>query len=87
MVVSTYSEDSFGSNTEQDLLMCGNVNNVTIVAYDIADIDDIIPQLNYLVKSLLDHPCTIVSIYSPLQTRSILQTKDGSIQLKQNFKR
>eukprot|EP00111_Clytia_hemisphaerica_P024860 TCONS_00073285-protein len=76
------TEEIFG-NMKQDFFACDRVKNVTIVPFMKQNIRSTIfsfrvPQLTYLIKSLLDTPCTTVWVYSPLENRSIAQNKDNS---------
>ena len=71
-------EEGFG-NMKQDFYTCDRIRNVTIVPF-IKEDDNygkIIAQMAYLIKSLLDTPCTTVWVYSPLEYRSIAQNEDN----------
>eukprot|EP00111_Clytia_hemisphaerica_P021153 TCONS_00062313-protein len=73
------TEEIFG-NMKQDFFACDSVKNVTIVPLMNKKrvLVSSMSQLTYLVKSLLDTPCTTVWVYSPLENRSIVQNKDNS---------
>eukprot|EP00111_Clytia_hemisphaerica_P005716 TCONS_00016568-protein len=70
------------------ILPCTEVRNVTIIPYDMLHskfrhfnfekyFHDSVIQLKYLVKSLLDKPCSIFWIFSPIQSRSIRLTMEN----------
>ena len=73
-----HSEELFG-DMKQGFFACDKIKNVTIVPFmrNKNDIYGMIGKLTYLVKSLLDTPCTTVWVYSPLEIRSIVQNKDN----------
>ena len=61
---------------KQGFFTCDQIKNITILPYTNDRHDMLIPQLAYLVKSLLDTPCVMVWIYSTLRAQSILQQVD-----------
>eukprot|EP00111_Clytia_hemisphaerica_P016207 TCONS_00047943-protein len=77
------TEEIYG-NMKQDFFACDRIKNVTIVPFIRETVitrsmySSREPQLTYLIKSLLDTPCTTVWVYSPLEDISIAQNKDNS---------
>ena len=74
------AEDIFG-DMKQGFFACDQIRNVTILSlpytpyYEIAydHNDRLLQHLTFLVKAILDTPCIMVWIYSPLRARSIRQ--------------
>ena len=73
-----HSEEIFG-DIKQGFFACDKIRNVTIFPFMQSEwyVQSMFPQLTYLVKSLLDTPCTTVWIYSPLEYRSIPQKRNN----------
>ena len=72
-------EEGFG-NMKQDFYTCDRIRNVTIVPF-IKEDDNygkIIALMAYLIKSLLDTPCTTVWVYTPLENQAIPQETGSS---------
>ena len=76
-----------------EILTCMEVRNVTVIPHIVLDayskgfdpyldyfFQDMVMQLRYLVKSMLEIPCFIVWAFSPLQSRSIRLSKENYVQ-------